>query len=257
MNQSVSTIIAALIGAAATIIVGVVGPYGFLQRANSQLQAENASLQEENSALQEQTSDASDDLREQISALQEDVAALQGQIDGLRNDNAELQSENERLKQENERLQEQAAASGSGQTDSGETEALSGEYDLLVVCPPYETRHYDAPDRLSVMGANYKNSFCLGADYTYPTYAFFNLNRQYSRLEFDVGHVDGSAMDKRILTVYLDGDSQDPIELNPNMTLTHYSFSVAGIAQVRIETTRFDSVYGNTQYGFVNAKLYA
>ena len=257
MDKGVSTVVAALIGAAATIIVGVIGPYGLLRRENSQLQSENASLQEENTALQEQTPDTENsDWSEQVSGLQSQIAALQSQIEKLGNDKAGLQSENERLTQENERLKQDSAANVSVEPALPPGES----FDLLSVCPPYETYNYDAPDKLSVMGTKYKNAFWFGSKYAHEAYAFFNVNGQYSLMEFDVGHVDGSDMRKKLLTVYLNGEAQDPITLYPDMMLTHYSFSISGISQVRLEMYYTDSSPNDgayTQYGFVNAKLYA
>lgn len=111
MDRGISNIIAAIIGAAATIIVGVIGSYGFLQRENSALQQKNTSLQQENFELQEQTAELDiSDSQLEISTLQDENRDLQSQISILKSEKSSLETQIAVQKGENSRLSAQINA---------------------------------------------------------------------------------------------------------------------------------------------------
>lgn len=286
MDNGKATIIASIIAAIATLAAAVIGLYGVtLQKENSALQVQNTESQSEIIELHDRISKS----EETVSSLQETISqlrttqgqsenensALQGQLSALQDENAKLTQELQALQDAtlsdgNVALQQQISALQEENSRlKGEIEKLRGNsplpagesYDLLTVCPPYETRRYTAPDNTVIMGTKYKHGFYLASRYFMgqDSYAYFNLNEQYKTMEFDVGHVDASDMHSATLTIYLDGETEEPFALKPNMILTHFEIPVSGIRQVRIEIVSIDRPNSDdfSQYGFVNAKLYS
>lgn len=125
--------------------------------------------------------------------------------------------------------------------------------DLLVACPPFQTDYYEAPDKLSVGGVEYRNSFALKAYYSDTGYAIFNLGKKYKTLEFDIGHVDGSEMNWVDICIYMDEKLYDERKLQPTDMPQHYSIDVTGITQFRIIISDYSGY--RTSYGVVNAVL--
>ena len=247
MDKGISNIIAALIGAVATIIVGIIGPYGLLQRENSALQQENTSLQQENSELQEQTAEADNsNLQSQISTLQSENAKLQ-------ESNSNLNAQIEALESEKEQLQEEIAtlrnSTAFPESDNLDKQNLEESYNLLSVCPPYETRLYSS-DIFKIGGISYTNSFRLFGDSFGSAYAYFNLNGEYQSLSFDIGHPDGDSSASGPCYIYLDGELVSLVEVNPNKILESYTIPLNGALQMRIEVAR-----NGGSHGFVHAVL--
>lgn len=262
-------VIAAVIGALGAIISAVIGFYAVvvpLREQNTELQMQNDALVEDSQEAEGETST----MQDTISALETRISDLEGTVSNLRDENAKLTTQYETvqanytsLEAENKRLNDELITASTTiesiqSLDTSQADSQSGKsgQDLLVVCPPYETYRYEAPDRLSVMGDKYKNAFSLCAYYITPnvSYAYFNLRGQYKLLEFDVGHVDGSGNGKPTLQIFLDGEEYgDVLELHPDMMLTHYLIPVTGVNQVKIyaEGKGEDS----NKYGFVNGKL--
>lgn len=99
--------------------------------------------------------------------------------------------------------------SWDGSTMSAYLGAQPGESQyLLDVCPPYQTNHLTIHtaaegNTFSMAGQEYVNGITCWDDFK-PT-ALFNLNGQYTRLTFTVGHLDGSSMANTAFQIYLDG----------------------------------------------------
>lgn len=100
--------------------------------------------------------------------------------------------------------------SWDGGTMSAYLGAQPGENQyLLDVCPPYqksaaELYTTEEGNSFEMAGQSYTNGLKFpnwGGD----KFALFNLNGQYSRLRFTVGHVDGEAMEDVTFQIYLDG----------------------------------------------------
>lgn len=245
MDKGISNVVAALIGAAATIIVGVIGPYGLLQRENSVLQQENTSLQQENSELQEQTAEADNsNLQSQISILLSENAKLQ-------ESNSNLNAQIEILENEKKQLEEEILTLRNSSTVSA---PISSEGNLLVVCPPYETNsYYKTPDTITMAGIKYLGGFTLGGCSSWSIgYAYFNLNGKCESLSFDVGHIDGADMWPGTCNIFLDGVLSSSLDLAPDMLPTNYTLLLNGTHQLKI--TMDCETIGNA-YGFVNAHL--
>ncbi len=85
---------------------------------------------------------------------------------------------------------------------------------LLDVCPPYETQYVKQftlmnGKSFSMANQSYTNGMSMEVD----AYALFNLNGAYEKLTFTFGHIDGSTMRDGVLSIFLDGELVDKIEL--------------------------------------------
>lgn len=122
---------------------------------------------------------------------------------------------------------------------------------LTDVCLPYESQGFNTPDYFTMMGKNYYHGFVFKAT---TGYALFNLNAEYSSLEFDVGHIDGTKMGVSILTIYLDGEYAQTIELDPEMQVTHITVPLNNALQMKMEIKTDGNGYMQSRsYGFANA----
>ena len=119
---------------------------------------------------------------------------------------------------------------------------------LNTVCPPYQTNRYEEPSTFKMGGNIYNNGFILD---NHGGYAIYNLNGKYQTLEFDLGYVEGGRVDCQV-NIYLDGQIVKTIEMGAEDLPQHFSISLSGALQMKIENVR----YGNTgEYGFANAIL--
>lgn len=128
---------------------------------------------------------------------------------------------------------------------------------LLDVCPPYELvphstvpMWYEQPTIIKMGGISYTNGFVFQWD---TCYALYYLGGNYSKLEFDVGHIDGGYLINATINIYLDGRFYMAIEVQPDMLLKHIMLSVDGAIQMKIELTTGSNKIAS--YGFVNAIL--
>ncbi len=128
---------------------------------------------------------------------------------------------------------------------------------LLDVCPPYETggyrNGYDAPVTFNMMGTSYTHGFTME---TWSSYAYFNLNGEYSSLEFDFGRVDGggsSESENSSYNVYLDDQYVQTIEGTPDMLVQHISIPLNNALQMKIIDNEMN---GGGRYGFANVVLH-
>ena len=72
----------------------------------------------------------------------------------------------------------------------------------------------------------------------------FTLNKKFSSVSFDVGHLDLEKDYSSTLEIYLDGDLAYSTGLNPGMGLTHCSIGVAGVKEMKIITKENGACYG-------------
>lgn len=124
---------------------------------------------------------------------------------------------------------------------------------LLDVCPPYESRGYDAPASFKMAGQTYTHGFILDEGYN-NAHALFNLNGKYDVLEFDLGHIDGSAMDDATIEIYLDGDIVEVIDVEAQDMPQHFTISLDGALQMKIAHSNYTVSY--PEYGFANVVLH-
>jgi len=128
---------------------------------------------------------------------------------------------------------------------------------LLDVCPPYETGYYSgwysSPDYFFMMGQKYYHGFEL---IKLHSYAYFNLNGEYSTLEFDFGHIDDTTMSSATFHIYLDGKYIQTIEGTPEMMVEHISIPLNYALQLRIVSDSTSHAGDAAYYGFANAVLH-
>jgi len=123
---------------------------------------------------------------------------------------------------------------------------------LLDVCTAYESSYYteckNGVRSFYMSGESYTNGFTI----KYSGYAYFNLNGNYNILEFDCGHVDGSDMYGKTITIFLDGIACKTIELSANELPQHFSIEVTGVKQLRFQLGDWRS---GEVYGFANVTV--
>lgn len=122
---------------------------------------------------------------------------------------------------------------------------------LLDVCPPYEKDYlFKTPTTFDMAGKAYAHGFTL---YGYSD-TLFNLNGEYSMLEFDFGHVDDSSMSvydpEHSYHFYLDGKLVKSIETDPEALVQHYQIPLGHALQMKIVSENY---YGT--YGFANVTV--
>ena len=116
---------------------------------------------------------------------------------------------------------------------------------LLSVCPPYQTRMYEAPATITMAGQKYANGFYC------RDYALFNLNGQYDTLSFDIGHIDCEGMSESTINIYLDNELVFSLDLDGEMMVEHYVIPLHSALQMKIE-------FGNNgrSYAMANIEIY-
>lgn len=147
--------------------------------------------------------------------------------------------------------------SWDGGTMSAYLGAQPGENQyLLDVCPPYQESAAELyttaeGNSFEMAGQSYTNGLKF-SNWGYDKFALFNLNGQYSRLKFTVGHVDGEAMEDVTFQIYLDGQlaGEYPVSaeglpceytldlnhaLSMKITAAESFFHYAGMADITIE----------------------
>lgn len=122
---------------------------------------------------------------------------------------------------------------------------------LLDVCPPYEKdQRFETPTTFDMTGKSYAHGFILRSG----GQALFNLNGEYSMLEFDFGHVDGTNTSvsewRHSYHFYLDGTLVESIDVDPEALVQHYQIPLDHALQMKIVS---EVAYGT--YGFANVTI--
>lgn len=137
---------------------------------------------------------------------------------------------------------------------------------LMSVCPPYETDYgyYDAngdtkdgTNTFEMAGKSYSRGFMVGfCAEDVGTNMLFNLNGQYSALDFDLGPVDEHLGLPLMLKIYLDGELTETIEMSSEDLPKHFSIDLNYALQMKLEACS-SSGHGwwGTRYGIANAEL--
>lgn len=258
MDAGKAAVVAAIITAIATLGASIITVYQPLKSENDALHQQNEELQEQNYALVIES-------QEENTSVQSSIATFKKRISDLEADNSALQSENFTLQanydaalDEIDRLKEKLSelisnsteiAAVSPNNESIETPNVQS-YNFVEVMNPYESQGYSKPNTITMMGNTYTSGFML--DFLTSGFALFNLDGTYDMLEFDMGHIDGSAMESASFDVYLDGKFIETIELSPGMRITHTSIPLNHAIQMKIA---FSVVAYYPKYGFVNTKI--
>ena len=120
---------------------------------------------------------------------------------------------------------------------SGVRSEAPKEYDLLEVCPPYQTSA-SILSNFSMGGTKYSSGIsCSG-------YALYNFGKNYTTLSFDLGHRDDYFMEEnQTLSIYLDNKLVRSIDLDPWALPGHYTVNVSGAQQLKISGSTYAGVF--------------
>ena len=123
---------------------------------------------------------------------------------------------------------------------------------LMDICPPYDVSwaDYYSTETLKMTGTDYRG-FSMRL-YGGTEYILVNLNNQFSALEFDFGHVDGSDQRPCTLSIYIDNDIVQTIEQKPDSDITHVNIPLNYGRHLKFELLNGHS---GTTYGFGNLEL--
>ncbi len=106
---------------------------------------------------------------------------------------------------------------------------------LRDVCPTYQSSYVRDFDSITMAGKRYPSGYTFGRAYSNSyNYALFNLNGQFSTLEFDVGHVDGRRMDDATLNIYLDDKLSFTKNVDDEGLPTHCTVPLNGALHMKI-----------------------
>ena len=132
---------------------------------------------------------------------------------------------------------------------------------LMSVCPPYETDYGyysangDVKDGSSVFnmaGETYTNGFKMDIFGAGGTKVIFNLKGEYSKLDFDLGHVDGTGDLTLYLKITVDGTANEIIVFNSDDLVKHYTIDISGANQLIIEGFGTNNGWWGSHYGLAN-----
>ena len=94
-------------------------------------------------------------------------------------------------------------------------------------------------EHFSMAGVKYYNGMTFDADYNVlddVSWAVYNLDKNYRKLEFTVCHVDETDTgDKNTLQVIYDGVVKEEIELSPDMAPKSISLDVSDVTQLKLQ----------------------
>ena len=114
---------------------------------------------------------------------------------------------------------------------------------------------YYKHDSVEVAGITYKDVSALLSRDDY--YLLYNLRGEYSSLEFDIGHVDGSEPYGGVFGIYLDGDIDQTVSLSASDYPAHVKLNVANINQMKIICEKGDGGgLSFAKYAVINGTLY-
>ena len=124
---------------------------------------------------------------------------------------------------------------------------------LLDVYTPYESngyKEYVNGETVSMGGKTYTNGFTLGGDY-YDEYAIFNVDKQYTSVNFLIGHIDGTDLNNVTVKIYCDGVLKTELTINADALPQKLTVDITGVSQLKIVTEGNRYAY----YGFANVTV--
>ena len=87
-------------------------------------------------------------------------------------------------------------------------------------------------------------------------YAIFNTDGKHTRLNFLVGHIDGTSMFDANITVFCDGVPAYQIDLSSEALPEKVSIDITGVKQVKFVMTPIGRHYDmSPHYGFANVTV--
>ena len=168
------------------------------------------------------------------------------QIEVSADDYEKLEADNKKLQKENDSLEKSLK---NNQAKSEQANLESTDFiDTLHDGEAHEVSlSANNDDSFMIGGKSYTDAFML---YGYNGFALFNLEENYSKVEFDVGRIDESDISNAEVKIYLDGKLSGNYSINAEQTLTHLDIDLAGTQDLKIAIQSEDYV----KYGFVNIK---
>lgn len=121
---------------------------------------------------------------------------------------------------------------------------------------PYGGSAYEKRDIVKIGGMPYYDCYLIngGGSWSIPdVYMLYNLEGRFSRLEFDIGHVDETANYNSVYKISVDKKVVQTVEINADDLLVHVTIDLNNGNQLKIESIDGDF---RTKYGIVNATLY-
>lgn len=146
---------------------------------------------------------------------------------------------------------------------------IEGSYpqNMTDVVPAYQSggnpyKEYSAQksggtEYFTMGGVKYTNGMTFSADkniFDDVSWAIYNLNNEYSTLEFVVCHVDGTDNgSENTLHIFYDGVLKEEISLAPDMSPKSISLNVSGVVQLKLQV--YPSGIDHPLYGLGNPIL--
>ena len=121
---------------------------------------------------------------------------------------------------------------------------------LLSVCSPHKTEHYEEWSYQMMGGKKYSSGISVGKTHGFSYfegegYAIFNLSGKYTEFAFDVGNMDsrGNPSNQSIY-IFLDDELIYTIDLDPEGLPQHHTIDVTGATKMKIVGTKWAGDYG-------------
>lgn len=189
------------------------------------------------------------------------VRAMSSHFESV-DENMELEYALEQIYRENEKLKK-GSDSSSIDDQSYDFENVATDYDKvdneideLQVDLIDENIIYDGNDyliyepscdeKLNIGSDSYNKGFELENG----SYILLDLKGKYSKVNFDVGHINGASMQNSTLKIYLDGKYQDECTLYAEESLTNITIDLNYAKNLKLELAD-----GWSAFGFVNCTL--
>lgn len=177
-----------------------------------------------------------------------------------------LKSEYEDLKVKYNDLEQKYKSNVKDATNNEESNASILEAEnvdylyLMEECPPYDITSgkalYEGNKSFKMCGETYNYGFTYASPGPIEEHAIlFNLDGKYSKIEFDWGHIDDTAMYDASVNIVLDGEIVKSLEKQPDDLVSHESIELDNAKQLKLcmVSGRPNSF---AHYGFANIKLY-
>lgn len=119
---------------------------------------------------------------------------------------------------------------------------------FVTVCKPYEKRCYNVctgGKTFMMAGTERGNGFYMDDS----GYAYFNLYDDYTQMEFDLGHIDGTDLVTQIVEIYLDGVLYKQYTVESNALPQHIIIPLDGVDQLIIKNVE---VWDEPDVGFAD-----
>ena len=222
MNKKIKTeIVCAIIGALITTCGSVL--VFFLGDFSTQKSLEKSTVETLSNYF-----DSIDTNMEYKEALQN----IYEEYQNVKNENTDLKNQLNLMQEENRNHSSNNVSENN--SNEKKSNAVKSQY-FLDNCKPYETsyhyKEYINGEVFKMSGQDKTNGFTIMG---YGNYVLSNTNAEYSELSFEVGHVDGSAMNDAKLSIYLDGEFYNAYDIKAEALPIDIVVPLNNIKQVKL-----------------------